>query len=51
MSNFRYKKETQNVLRFAPIGFAALAIILGQIKQMDDPDHLTENKSRQKTDF
>jgi hypothetical protein len=25
---FRYKKETQNVLRFTPIGFAALAIIL-----------------------
>ena len=51
ISNLRHKKEVKNVLRFAPVGFAALAIILGYIKQMDDPQHITESKSRQKTDF
>jgi hypothetical protein len=50
-SKTRSKKEVKNVLRFAPVGFAALAIILGQIKQMDDPQHISESKFRQKTDF
>lgn len=50
-NRFRYKKETQNVLRFTPIWFAALAIILWHIKQMDDPENITASKSRTQWEF